>query len=68
MQKEKELIYLDPHTFDRIEDYIAHLKEIQLKLGECGIGFPKKDGNLIELVLMNLWTPYDVLFSSFLTN
>ena len=44
------------------------MKELQLKLGECGKGFPKKDGQLIELVLMNLRTPYDVFYSSFRAN
>jgi hypothetical protein len=31
-----------------------------LKLGECGNNYQKKDGKLIELVLMNLRTPFDV--------
>ena len=44
MQIEKELVYLDPYSFERIEDYLAHLKELQQKLGECWKGFPKKDG------------------------
>ena len=39
-----------------------------MKLGECGKGLPKKDGKLIELVLMNLKIPYKVLCSSFRTN
>ena len=30
--------------------------------------FPKKDGQLIELVLMNLRTPYDMFFLLFHTN
>jgi hypothetical protein len=30
-------------------------------LGECGKNYKKKDGKLIELVLMNLRTPFDVL-------
>ena len=68
MQIEKELISLDPHSFERIENYLAHVKELQLKLGKCGKGFPKKDGKLVELVLMNLRTPYDVFCSSFHTN
>lgn len=68
MQLEKELIALDPHSFEKIEDYLAHLKELQQKLGKCGKGFPKKDGQLIELVLMNLRTPYYVLCSSLCTN
>jgi hypothetical protein len=36
MQFEKELISLDPHSFGRIEDYLVCVKELQLKLGECG--------------------------------
>ena len=44
MHIEKELISLDPHSFERVEDYLARIKELQLKLGECGKGFPKKDG------------------------
>ena len=28
MQLEKELISLDPHSFDKIEDYLAHVKEL----------------------------------------
>jgi hypothetical protein len=65
MQLEKELISLDPHSFDRIEDYLAHVKELQLKLGECGKNYQKKDGQLIELVLMNLRTPFDVFCVTF---
>ena len=38
---------------------------MKLKLGKCGQLFSNKDGQLIELVLMNMWTSYDVLFSSF---
>ena len=68
MQIEKELISLDPHSFERIEDYLARLKELQLKLGEFRNWFHKKDGPLIELILMNLRTPYDVFFSLFHTN
>jgi len=36
-----------------------------LKLGECGKDFPKKGGQLIELILMNPKTPYGVLFLTF---
>jgi hypothetical protein len=36
MQLKKELISLNPHSFDIIEDYLVHVKEIWLKLGECG--------------------------------
>ena len=39
-----------------------------MKLGECGKGFPEKDGYLIELFLMNLQTPYDMFHLSFHTN
>lgn len=68
MQLEKELISLYPHSFERIEDYLALLKELWLKLGECGKGFPNKDRKLIKLVLMNLQMPHDVFCSSFHTN
>jgi len=44
MHIEKELISMDPHSFERIEDYLTHMKELQLKLGKCGKDFPKKDG------------------------
>ena len=37
-------------------------------MGECGKDFLKKYAQLIELVLMNLRKPYDVLCSSFHTN
>lgn len=39
MQIEKELTSLDPHSFARIEDYPTCVKELQLKLGECGEDF-----------------------------
>ena len=40
-----------------------------MKLGEYGnFNFMKEDGKLIELVLVNLKTPYDVLCSSFCGN
>ena len=68
MQIEKELIYLDPHSFERIEDYLDCIDDMQLKLGKCGKGQSKKDGNLIDLVLMNLQMTYDVFSSSFHTN
>lgn len=61
MQIDKELISLDPHSFERIEEYLFHIKELQLKLGECGKEFPKNDSQLIELVLMNVKTLLDVL-------
>lgn len=44
MRLEKYLISLEPCSFERIEEYLACMKEIQLKLGECGKDFPKKDG------------------------
>jgi hypothetical protein len=44
MRIETELISLDPFSFERIEDYLARLKELQLKLGESRKDFPKKDG------------------------
>ena len=47
---------------------MALVKELLLILGECGKNFPKKDRQRIELVLMNMRTPYDVLCSSFYTN
>lgn len=68
MKIEKELKSMDHHFFKRIEYYLACIKEIQLKLSESRKGFPKKDRQLIELVLMNLGTPYDVLCSLFHTN
>ena len=37
-------------------------------MGKCGKRFPKEDGYLIELVLMNLRTPYDMFCSTFCTN
>ena len=57
MQTEKELISLDLNSFENIEDYMDRVKEMQLKLGECGRNFLKKDGGLIEMVLVNLRTP-----------
>jgi hypothetical protein len=60
MQLEKELISLDPNSFERMEEYLARVKEIQLKLRECGDNYKKKDGQLIEPVLINLRTPFDV--------
>jgi len=68
MQLEKELISLNPHSFNTIEDYLAHVKELKLKLGECGKNYWKKYGKLIEIVLMNLRTPFDLLISNFHTN
>lgn len=62
------LISLDPNSFERIKDCLACVKEMQLKLIECGNGFPKKDRNIIELVLMNLRTSYNLFCSSFRNN
>jgi hypothetical protein len=39
-----------------------------LKLRKCGENYKKKDGKLIELVLINLRTPFDVFISTFHTN
>jgi hypothetical protein len=36
MNIEKESVSLNPHSFQKIEDYLAHVKELTLKLGECG--------------------------------
>jgi hypothetical protein len=58
---EKELISLNPHILDRVEYYLAHVKELQLKLGECGKDFLENVDYLIELILMNLKTPYGIL-------
>jgi hypothetical protein len=44
------------------------VKEIHLKLGKCEKKNQKKDGKHIELVLMNLRTPFDVFVLSFHTN
>ena len=44
MKIKEELISLNACSFERIEDYLACIKELQLKLGECGKQFPKKDG------------------------
>ena len=68
MQLEKELISLDPQSFERMEDYLALVKELQLKLSECGKKYKKKDRQLIELVLINLRTPFDMFVMTFCTN
>jgi hypothetical protein len=60
MQLEKELISLDPHSFKRMEDYLVCVKEIQFMLSECGEKYKNKDIKLIDLVLINLRTPFDV--------
>jgi hypothetical protein len=33
MQLKKELISLDHHSFDIIEDYLAHVKELAVEIG-----------------------------------
>jgi len=68
MKLEKELIFLNPHYFDKIEDYLVCLKEMQLKLGECGKNYQNKDKKFIELVLMKLRTPFNIFVSIFYTN
>jgi len=35
----EELINFYPHSFEKIEDYLACVKEPQLKLDECGNNF-----------------------------
>ena len=45
MQMTKELISFNHHSFEIIEDYLARMKEFQLKLGECGKYFPRKTRN-----------------------
>jgi hypothetical protein len=65
MQLDKELISLKPLYFDRIEDYFACAKDLQLKLSECGKDFVKKKRSLIEMILINIKTPYDILCSTF---
>ena len=39
MWNKKELISLDHDSCERVEDYLACVKELQLKLGECGMDF-----------------------------
>ena len=39
IQIEKKLISLDLHSFVRIENHLACVKEIQLKLGDCRKNF-----------------------------
>ena len=68
MQLEKQLISLYLDSFEIMEDYLAHVKEFQFKLGKFGKNYQKKDGQLIELVLMNSRTPFDVFVSTFHTN
>jgi hypothetical protein len=56
MQIEKELISLDPLSFERIEGYLAYVKEIQLKLVKCEKNFCKKDKTLTK----NLYEMHDL--------
>ena len=63
MQIKKELIWLGPLSFERIEDYMTRV--LQLKLVDYWKYFPKKDSQLIELILINLKTLYDVLCLTF---
>jgi hypothetical protein len=44
MEIEKELISFDLLSFERIEGYMACVKELWLKSSECKKDFPKKDG------------------------
>ena len=68
MQLEKELIFLDLHSFKRMDNYLACVKKLQLKLGEYGKNYQKKDGQLIKMILVNLRTPFDMFVSTFHTN
>jgi hypothetical protein len=68
MQLEKELISLDHLSFNRIEDSLACVKELQLKLGECKKDFLKKNGQIIESIFDESNTSYDVLCSTFHTS
>jgi len=47
-----------------MEDFLSHVKEISLKLGECGKNYHKNDLKIIELVVMNLRT-FDVFMYTF---
>jgi hypothetical protein len=65
----KELIFHEPLSFyrilsfNRIEEYLTRVKDLYLKLDECGKDFLKKEGHLIELIMMNLKTPFDIFCS-----
>jgi hypothetical protein len=37
-------------------------------MGECGNNYKKKDGQLIDLVMINLRTPFDMFGLTFRTN
>jgi len=36
MQLVKQLISLDPHSFDRMEEYLACVNKIHMQFGKCG--------------------------------
>ena len=57
MQIEKELVSLEILFIDNIEYILARIKELYLKFGECGKDLPNKDGQISEMVLVNLKTP-----------
>jgi hypothetical protein len=65
MQIEKNLMSFNPLSFEIIEDHLAHVKELQLILGDCRKDFPKKHDYLIELIWINMKIPYDVFYSKF---
>jgi hypothetical protein len=56
---------LDSLSFHRIKDYLACLKKLQLKLRECGKDFKKKEGQSIDLSLVNLIALYNSFDSTF---
>jgi hypothetical protein len=68
MKWEKELIFVDSHSFERMEDYIVSVKCIQLKLRKYGEYYNKKDEKVIGMVLINSRTPFEVSISTFHTN
>jgi hypothetical protein len=68
MQLVKELISLDHHSFDRMEEYLACVNEIHMQLGKCGNNYQKKDGKHINLVLKNLRTTFDMSISTIFIN
>jgi len=35
----KNIIFMNHRSFKRIEEYLAHVKELQPKFGECGKHF-----------------------------
>ena len=68
MQIEKELMSLDPLSFERIDAYMAYVKNILFKMGECGKEFLKQDVKLFKLIPMSIKTLYDVLYLMFHAN